>query len=81
MHTIPNPDAAGLDAERLDRIEEHFRSAYVEPGKIAGFQVAVGRRVAGFTTPYEGGPAVGQFQDAEEGLGHDSAASQDSHVR
>ncbi len=44
MHTIPNPDAAGLDAERLDRIEEHFRSAYVEPGKIAGFQVAVGRR-------------------------------------
>ena len=44
MHMIPNPEAAGLDAERLDRIEDHFRSAYVEPGKIAGFQVAVGRR-------------------------------------
>ena len=44
MHMIPNPAAAGLDAERLDRIEDHFRSAYVEPGKIAGFQVAVGRR-------------------------------------
>ncbi len=44
MDMTPNPQAAGLDAERLERIEEHFRSAYVEPGKIAGFQVAVGRR-------------------------------------
>lgn len=34
-------DAAGLDATRLDRIEEHLRSRYLEPGKIAGAQVAV----------------------------------------
>ncbi len=44
METTLNPTAAGFDAERLDRIAEHFRTAYVEPGKIAGFQVAVGRR-------------------------------------
>ncbi len=34
-------DAAGLDARRLGRIEEHLRSRYFEPGKIAGAQVAV----------------------------------------
>jgi CubicO group peptidase (beta-lactamase class C family) len=34
-------DAAGLDATRLDRIEEHLRARYLEPGKIAGAQVAV----------------------------------------
>lgn len=44
MNSTPNPKAAGFDAGRLERIEEHFRRAYVEPGKIAGFQVAVGRR-------------------------------------
>ena len=44
MNSTPNPQAAGFDAGRLERIEEHFRTAYVEPGKIAGFQVAVGRR-------------------------------------
>ena len=44
MNSTPNPQAAGFDAGRLPRIEEHFRTAYVEPGKIAGFQVAVGRR-------------------------------------
>jgi CubicO group peptidase (beta-lactamase class C family) len=44
MESTPNPEAAGFDAARLRRIEEHFRSAYVDPGKIAGFQVAVGRR-------------------------------------
>ena len=43
MYTTPNPEAAGLDPERLARIDEHFRSAYVEPGKIAGYQIAVGR--------------------------------------
>jgi CubicO group peptidase (beta-lactamase class C family) len=44
MEPTLNPEAAGFDAARLERIEEHFRTAYVEPGKIAGFQVAVGRR-------------------------------------
>lgn len=44
MDTTPDPAAAGFDAERLERIEEHFRGAYVEPGKIAGYQIMVGRR-------------------------------------
>lgn len=34
-------DAAGLDASRLHRIEEHLRLRYLEPGKIAGAQVAI----------------------------------------
>ncbi len=38
-----DPSAAGLDAERLGRIDEHFRESYVESGRIAGFQVVVGR--------------------------------------
>jgi CubicO group peptidase (beta-lactamase class C family) len=38
-----NPDAAGMDGARLDRIEEHLRSRYIEPGKIAGCQTAVVR--------------------------------------
>ncbi|MCU0260556.1 MAG: beta-lactamase family protein [Ilumatobacteraceae bacterium] len=37
----PDPVAAGLDAERLTRIGEHLRSRYLEPGKIAGAQVAI----------------------------------------
>jgi CubicO group peptidase (beta-lactamase class C family) len=37
-------DAAGMDPERLSRIDEHLRRRYVEPGKIAGCQVAVLRR-------------------------------------
>ena len=50
--TVTDPEAAGLDAERLERIEAHFRDAYVTPRKIAGFQVVVGRhgRVAYRTT-------------------------------
>ena len=32
------PDAAGMSEGRLERITEHFSSAYVEPGKIAGCQ-------------------------------------------
>lgn len=36
-------DAAGLDASRLERIGEHLRARYLEPGKIAGCQVAVQR--------------------------------------
>jgi CubicO group peptidase (beta-lactamase class C family) len=38
-----NPDAAGMDGERLARIDEHLRRHYVDPGKIAGCQVAVAR--------------------------------------
>jgi CubicO group peptidase (beta-lactamase class C family) len=37
-------DAAGMDCERLARIDEHLRLRYLEPGKIAGCQVAVVRR-------------------------------------
>ncbi len=44
MAITVDPEAAGFDAARLERIDEHFRSAYVEPGKIAGYQIAVGRR-------------------------------------
>ena len=44
MNSTLNPEAAGFDPGRLARIDEHFRSAYVEPGKIAGYQIAVGRR-------------------------------------
>lgn len=38
-----NPDVAGMDGSRLARIDEHLRRRYVEPGKIAGYQVAVAR--------------------------------------
>ena len=34
---------SGLSAERLERITAHLNRAYVEPGKIAGCQVAVSR--------------------------------------
>ena len=44
METTPNPAAAGFDGERLARIDDHFRGAYIEPGKIAGYQIMVGRR-------------------------------------
>jgi CubicO group peptidase (beta-lactamase class C family) len=37
-------DAAGMDAGRLERIDEHLRTRYIEPGKIAGAQVVVARR-------------------------------------
>ena len=37
-------DAAGMDAGRLSRIDDHLRRQYLEPGKIAGCQVAVVRR-------------------------------------
>jgi CubicO group peptidase (beta-lactamase class C family) len=39
-----DPGLAGFDAGRLARIEEHLRTRYVEPGKIAGCQVLVFRR-------------------------------------
>ncbi|MDP2292279.1 MAG: serine hydrolase domain-containing protein [Actinomycetota bacterium] len=38
-----DPVAAGFDPTRLDRIAAHLQRHYVEPGKIAGCQVAVGR--------------------------------------
>jgi CubicO group peptidase (beta-lactamase class C family) len=41
-----DPDAAGMDAGRLRRIDEHLLSHYVEPGKIAGCQVLVARHGA-----------------------------------
>src|SRR3954447_1878130 len=41
-----DPDAAGLDATRLERITEHLNRAYIEPGKIAGCQTAVYRHGA-----------------------------------
>ena len=41
-----DPDAAGLDARRLERIDEHLTSRYIEPQKIAGCQVAVLRHGA-----------------------------------
>ena len=54
--------AAGLDAERLGRIGAHLRSRYIEPGKIAGAQVAVVRRgVLGYFESF------GQ-QDRERGV-------------
>ena len=39
----PDPEAAGFDPSRLTRIDEHLRSRYIEPGKIAGCQVLVSR--------------------------------------
>jgi CubicO group peptidase (beta-lactamase class C family) len=38
------PKKTGLSAARLERITEHLERAYIEPGKIAGCQVAVARR-------------------------------------
>jgi CubicO group peptidase (beta-lactamase class C family) len=42
MHT--DPRAAGMDGQRLARIDDHLRRRYLEPGKIAGCQVLVARR-------------------------------------
>lgn len=39
-------DAAGMDATRLARIDEHLERRYIRPGKIAGAQVAVVRHGA-----------------------------------
>ena len=38
-----DPGAAGFDPARLARIDDHLRSRYVDPGKIAGCQVVVAR--------------------------------------
>ena len=37
------PNDAGFDAARLQRIATHFERFYIEPAKIAGCQVAIGR--------------------------------------
>jgi CubicO group peptidase (beta-lactamase class C family) len=37
------PELAGFSADRLARIDQHLRTNYVEPQKIAGCQVAVSR--------------------------------------
>lgn len=37
------PEQAGFSAERLERITTHLTRNYIEPGKIAGCQVAVSR--------------------------------------
>jgi CubicO group peptidase (beta-lactamase class C family) len=38
-----DPDAAGMDQGRLERITEHFDATYVGPGKIPGCQITVVR--------------------------------------
>jgi CubicO group peptidase (beta-lactamase class C family) len=38
-----NPDAAGLDAGRLERITEHFQRRFIDEGRLAGCQVTVAR--------------------------------------
>jgi CubicO group peptidase (beta-lactamase class C family) len=37
------PDAAGMDGKRLERITDHFSATYVDNGKIAGCQITVAR--------------------------------------
>ena len=41
-----DPDAAGLDARRLERITDHLTRRYIEPQKIAGCQTLVARHGA-----------------------------------
>ena len=38
-----DPDGAGFDGSRLERITEHFEARYVATGKIPGCQIAVAR--------------------------------------
>jgi CubicO group peptidase (beta-lactamase class C family) len=38
-----DPKAAGFDADRLARIDEHLRTRYLDPGKIVACQVLVAR--------------------------------------
>src|SRR5947209_2589497 len=38
-----NPDNAGFDEQRLERITEHIQERYIDAGRIAGAQVAVAR--------------------------------------
>ncbi len=38
-----DPEGAGFDPQRLERLTVHFLDRYVEPGKITGCQIAVSR--------------------------------------
>ncbi len=38
-----NPAGAGFDEQRLERITGHIQTRYIDPGRIAGCQVAVAR--------------------------------------
>ncbi|MGO8957390.1 MAG: serine hydrolase domain-containing protein [Streptosporangiaceae bacterium] len=38
-----NPAGAGFDEQRLERITEHIQTRYIDPGRIAGCQVAIAR--------------------------------------
>jgi len=38
-----DPVGAGLDERRLERITDHIQTRYIDPGRIAGCQVAVAR--------------------------------------
>jgi CubicO group peptidase (beta-lactamase class C family) len=40
---IVAPESVGMSAQRLDRIGEHLRRQYIDPGKIAGCQTLVAR--------------------------------------
>ena len=46
-------DAAGLDASRLGRIEDHLRTRYLEPGKIAGWIAPPAKGINGQPVEYE----------------------------
>ncbi|MEE9280756.1 MAG: serine hydrolase domain-containing protein [Myxococcota bacterium] len=40
---VIKPEAAGMCADRLERVTRHIERRYIEPGKIAGCQVLVAR--------------------------------------
>jgi CubicO group peptidase (beta-lactamase class C family) len=42
-HVKIEPDAAGMNVARLERITEHFEGKYVKPGLLAGCQITVVR--------------------------------------
>jgi len=41
---LVTPESVGLSSARLERIGDHLRQRYIEPGKIAGCQTLVARR-------------------------------------
>jgi CubicO group peptidase (beta-lactamase class C family) len=43
MQMKVDPVGAGLDERRLERITDHIQTRYIDPGRIAGCQVAVAR--------------------------------------
>ena len=44
---MPTTERAGLDLERLTRIDDHLESRYIRPRKIAGALTLVARRGGG----------------------------------